>query len=198
MNIKKEVNRIKSESKILHNRIDGEVLKQSLKYVGDGDLFEFGVYHGYSIKAILNSTQGNKIYGFDSFTGLPEAWTGHREHEYPKGHFSRNGNPPDIKDDRVTFVKGFFNESLPIFIKSYSGEVGLIHVDCDLYSSTKTVLHYMKPFIKSGVVIVFDEFLDYPDFELHEIKAWLEFVEETGVTYKYLYSGREQVGLIIL
>lgn len=198
MNITNEVNRIKSESEVLHNRVDPEVLRKSIKHVSGGDLFEFGVCNGGSVRTMLDSVQGQKIYGFDSFLGLPEAWTGQREHEFPKGFFSTNGNVPNIKDKRVVFVKGFFDESLPVFMKSYSGEVGLIHVDCDLYSSTKTVFQYMKPFIKSGVVIVFDELLDYPDFELHEIKAWLEFVEETGVTYKYLYSGREQVGLIIL
>jgi hypothetical protein len=199
MNIHQEVERIKTESTIYKTHIG--VLKDSLKHIyipDNGDIFEFGVYHGTSLNNILKFTQDNKIYAFDSFLGLPEAWSGAREHSFPKGHFSTDGSLPNVVNDRVTFIKGFFEDSLPEFLKSYKNNISFIHIDCDIYSSTKTIFNNMKPYIKSGTIILFDELIGYPDFELHEIKAWLEFVQETGIKYKYLYSASEQVSLVVL
>jgi len=192
--IQMEVDIIKSESKVLHHEVNLDVLRESLSEIKEGDLFEFGVFSGKSIKEMLNHTKDRKIYGFDSFFGLPEDW----RKEFKKGMFSTNGKCPDINDDRVSFVTGLFHKSLPHFLINYTGEVALIHIDCDVYSSTKTVLRFMKKHIKSGVVIVFDEFITYDGFHLHEIKAWLEFAEENNIVYEYLYSSAEQTSLIIL
>lgn len=193
-NIKTEVDIINSESIVLHNEVNLDVLRKSLSKIKEGDLFEFGVFNGKSIKEMLTHTKDRKIYGFDSFLGLPEDW----RKEFKRGAFSTNGKHPNIKDTRVSFVTGMFHKSLPKFLVNYTGKVALIHIDCDIYSSTRTVLRFMKRYITSGVVIVFDEFIRYDGFHLHEIKAWLEFVAENKIAYEYLYSSGEQTSLIIL
>lgn len=62
--------------KMLNSKIcntSDEVILTALKFVSiEGLKLEFGVYTGYSIKLI--SKYVDKIYGFDSFEGLPENW----------------------------------------------------------------------------------------------------------------------------
>lgn len=53
-------------------------------------------------------------------------------------------------------------------------------VTIDLYSSAKTILTLLKKQIVTGTVIQFDEYFNYPSFELHELKAFHEFLDETG------------------
>ena len=74
---------------------------------------EFGVYRGKTIRrmAELFENPEARFTGFDSFEGLPESWAGR-----DVGHFSTNGAPPDIKDKRVNFVTGYFQNTFTDFI----------------------------------------------------------------------------------
>ena len=74
-------------------------------------------------------------------------------------------------------VKGWFNETIPIFLRNNPNpRIAFIHVDCDIYSSTKTVFEMLHPFFENSIVIVFDELINYPNYENHEIKAFYEFL----------------------
>ena len=77
------------------------------------------------------------------------------------------------------------------------GPVAFIHVDCDLYSSTKTILSLLAPRLVSGSVILFDEYFNYPNWEQHEFKAFQEFVAASAVKYTYLAFARQQVAVRI-
>jgi hypothetical protein len=121
----------------------------------------------------------NTVFGFDWFHGLPEAWRA----GFPQGAFA--GSVPQVREN-VELVQGLFEESLPKFLKAHRGEVGLLHVDCDLYSSTKTIFHYLADRIVPGTIIVFDEYFNYTGWRLHEHKAFQEFVAEHHRTYDYL------------
>lgn len=191
-----EVEKIKTESTIYKTRQG--VMKDTLKHIDSGDILEFGVFTGNSLRFISSYMPDRKIYAFDSFEGLPEEWPGARSKTHKKGHFNVNGALPQVNNSNITFVKGFFEDTLPKFTNSYNNCVAFIHIDCDIYSSTKTILRYMKPYILSGTVILFDELIGYQDFEINEMKAWMEFIEETQLQYKYLYSAKEQASLKIL
>ena len=78
----------------------------------DGLFLEFGVYKGTSINFISSLIPDKKIYGFDSFEGLPEEWVPSR----PKGYFSTDGKLPEVNKN-TTLVKGFFDKSIPEFKK---------------------------------------------------------------------------------
>jgi hypothetical protein len=54
--------------------------------------------------------------------------------------------------------------------------VAFIHIDCDLYSATKTVLAQLAPMLVEGTVIVFDEYFNYPGWQQGEFKAFAEFI----------------------
>lgn len=140
-----------------------------------GLYMEFGVYNGRSLKIIADiAPKDCKVFAFDSNEGLPEAWYNH-----PTGTFK--GSIPD--SDRYTKVIGWFEDTLPKFEKDV---VAFMHLDADLYSSTKTVLDNFKGYIVSGTVIVFDEYHGYPTYQDHEYKAFKEFLEETDLKCKPL------------
>jgi hypothetical protein len=52
----------------------------------------------------------------------------------------------------------------------------LVHLDADLYSSTKYVLKQLAPWLHPDTVLIFDEFYDRE----HELKALDEYLTETG------------------
>lgn len=148
-------------------------------------VLEFGVYKGGSIRYLRNRlSERYKIFGFDSFVGLPEDWVGT---PCIKGEFNADGIIPDIIN--VSFFKGWFNETLPQYL-NIAEPIALLHIDCDLYSSTKIVLNTLKYYIKSGTVIVFDEwyynFKDTKENRLHEQKAFLEWSIENNINYTLL------------
>ena len=69
------------------------------------------------------------------------------------------GAIPKVADKRVAFYQGLFQETLPPFLKDYSGDRPLvIHNDCDLDSSTLYVLTRTEQITKPGTIIIFDEF----------------------------------------
>lgn len=144
---------------------------------------ELGVASGRTINLIGHYLPLSKVYGFDSFDGLPEDW-----HDgvtlFKKGAFSTGGSMPNVPCN-VTLVKGWFNETLPQF-KAILGEtpIALLHVDCDLYSSTKCGFDVLKNNIVPGTIIVFDELWNYTGFQEHEIKAFVEFLNETGYDFE--------------
>jgi hypothetical protein len=78
--------------------------------------------------------------------------------------------------------------------------VSFLHIDCDLYSSTACIFRLLAPRIVPGTVIVFDEFLNYPGWRLHEFKAWEEFRLRHGVKYRFsgCVPGHQQVAMMIL
>jgi hypothetical protein len=61
---------------------------------------EFGVASGNTINYISKFTD-EKVYGFDSFEGLPEKW----RDGFNKGSFNMNGKPPKVNDN-VELIKG--------------------------------------------------------------------------------------------
>ena len=143
---------------------------------------EFGTYKGNSINILAKLRPQQKFYGFDSFEGLPETWTmGCRT-----GAFSIQGKLPPTREN-VELIKGFFDQTLSPFVELHKTErVAFLHIDCDLYSSTKTILQTLLPMITKGTVICFDEFYNYPEWEEGEYKAFIEFTEAHHIQFEYL------------
>lgn len=160
------------------------VLKYVLNNVllnNDEDVWlEFGVATGNTINLISSYTK-NIVYGFDSFEGLPEKW----RDGFDKGAFDRKGILPEVNQN-VKLIKGWFNESLPPFLSTLTKKISFVHIDCDLYSSTKLVLDLIKPHMNKTCVFVFDELLNYDGFETGELLALNEFIKETQYTYKWI------------
>jgi len=136
---------------------------------------EFGVADGASIAYWSNRvTRRDAIFhGFDSFEGLPEDGG-----PWKKGQFDRKGETPLFSDSRVQFFKGWFNDSLPAYSPP-AHDVLVINMDADLYSSTIYVLRQLRPFMRAGTFIYFDEMNRVE----HEPRAFDDFVKESGVRF---------------
>lgn len=176
------------------NETPGTDLANYTSKAPNGLYLEFGVHTGGTIKIIASSTK-NKVYGFDCFEGLPEEWVG----MHSKGHFACK-IPEDLPEN-VELIVGLFNDTLPKFIEEHKDEkVAFVHVDCDLYSSTKCIFDNLKNMFQDGTIICFDELIDYGDEEWknHEWKAWNEFLEETKYKWEVLGKyGKHQVAFKI-
>jgi hypothetical protein len=155
-----------------------------------GTALEFGVGSGLStgiIAAVM------PVVGFDSFEGLPEDW----RPGFPKGTFRPNTPISRIAAiPNVQLMIGLYANTLPRFdFRDY--HIGLVHIDCDLYSSTVTVLENVGWWLRPGAIVVFDEYHGYEGAELHEQRAWLEWVGEAGVAWTPIAYSIEQLAVRI-
>jgi hypothetical protein len=150
-----------------------------------GDVAEFGVAVGVSFIAFvrildilergLPRRERRKLYGFDSFEGRPELSESDFDSSAPnavmqKGGFhSRRGYQPLFdfveKNENAFLIKGWFDQTLPRFLEDNPHtHFAFVHMDADLYESTRTVLEQIWERVNPGGVILFDELnhRDYP------------------------------------
>jgi hypothetical protein len=154
--------------------------------------YEFGVWRGAAFRYLIKPFK--KGYGFDTFEGLPEDWVTEKAgtyedwqrdwHSEKAGYYSSDGNIPEIEGGE--FFAGKFEDTLPEFFASNRPMASIINFDADLYSSTKCALNYSKPVIDSKTILVFDEFINNPNWEEDEFKALEEFCAENNLTYQVL------------
>ncbi len=144
---------------------------------------EFGVYSGYSLGIIATHMP---VIGFDSFEGLPEDWRpGFPKGKFDVSHIGKNAAMLPVFN-RSMVVKGWFEDTAPSFPFP---PLGLVHIDCDLYSSTVTALDAVTDHVGVGTLLVFDEYHSYPDSALHEEKAFNEWLRDTGFDVEVVAAG---------
>ncbi len=140
-------------------------------------LYEFGVWMGDSFRYLMRTHKTG--YGFDTFSGLPEAWR-----TVPAGAYSSFGRVPEI--DGGEFVVGEFIETLPKFFSVTRPTAGVMNFDADLYSSTLCALTHALPVIDAETILIFDEFIVNSDWEQDEFRALNEFCLAHGLSYDVL------------
>ena len=138
---------------------------------------EFGVFKGRGANFFANYVK--KIYGFDSFEGLSEDWTG----TLPKGSFNLNKKIPRLKKNVVP-IKGLVSDTLVDFLNKHNPVINFVHMDLDLYKPTKFTLEKIKPFLSDGAIILFDELYNYVNWLEGEYKALNEVFDKEEYTFK--------------
>ena len=146
------------------------------KYDDQFSILEFGTHEGYSLNKILYATKFLKmtdavtVFGFDSFEGMPESKDRrdkniiHNSDEWIKGQF--HGIYENLHQylsnryNNFQLIKGYFEESIDqdFLNKIKTKKPVLIWIDCDYYSSAKTIFEHLIPFIPNGCYIYFDEY----------------------------------------
>ena len=122
-----------------------------------GAVAELGVWRGGSAVQMWNCTPSKKLILFDTFAGLP--FTEEGCHHEPGEFAASEEEVRALLGARpVTIYKGIFPNNLPED-KVYS----LVHVDADLYESTKAAIAYFWPRMSPGGCLVFDDAMDWAD-----------------------------------
>jgi len=172
--------------KLYEHIFNTKKLDQSICYL------EFGVSGGHSfdwwVKA--NNHPDSLFAGFDTFEGLPEDWGGFRQG-------AMTAAVPQMNDDRVSFYKGLFQDTLPGFVKGLDpSRKKVILMDADLFSSTLYVLTMMAPYLRKGDIILFDQFNvpmhEFLAFKLFTSSFYLKF-ELIGAANNYYFCAFELV-----
>jgi predicted O-methyltransferase YrrM len=180
-----------ADALVCSNKFDH--LTYALGRAPPGLALEFGVFKGTTLNHLARLRPDRHFYGFDSFVGLPEVWAGSR---YSPHNFDRKGRKPKVASN-VTLVEGWFDKTLPDFLAKENGPIAFLHIDCDIYSSTRTVLDLTAPRLAPDAVIVFDEFFNYSGYEQHEYKAFFEFAERFQARYRFIGYAAHQVSLTV-
>lgn len=148
-----------------------------------GDIIECGVWRGGSMMLVaktllsLGSTSRD-LYLFDTFEGLPkpdeakdvdvwgnraiDGWRPHAKDdrsstwalatlEEVRENFGRTGYP----DQRVHFVKGLVEETIPVRAPQ---QIALLRLDTDWYASTRHELEHLFPRLARNGVLIIDDY----------------------------------------
>ena len=120
-----------------------------------GHWCEFGVRAGRSLNWMIDEYPKQVIHAFDSWQGLPEEWN------HGTGKVAdMSCNPPTVPE-HIHLHKGWFKDTVPTWKENNKGPVAFLHMDADIYSSTKEVLTLLNDRIVAGTVITFDEFCNF-------------------------------------
>lgn len=153
--------------------------------------FEFGCHSARTFSATLRAARHLGVdldaYAFDSFQGLPE--TDPEEDGYfQTGTFATSRDAFERRVRRLAgvrlrpeqIIEGFYEDSLVgAAVERVPDEVGMVHIDVDLYSSARSVLEFIHPKLVDGTVILFDDWYAFPPGENKgERRATEEFLRE--------------------
>lgn len=149
-----------------------------------GDIVELGVASG-GCAALMASVMFDKylcgriqrkLWLFDSYEGLPdptdmdfnsELGNGTGDHVRPLSKGSCLGQLDEVKDlmfkkngfprDRIEFVKGWFENTVPVTKKEIQ-QIAVLRIDGDWYESTKCCLENLYDKVTSGGYIIVDDY----------------------------------------
>lgn len=157
-----------------------------------GDYAEFGSWGGNTMNAayrqLVGSGGGRHMWAFDSFQGLPPA-TDTRDHhpgwrpgsEMGQGGVERFYEACDdhgIPRDAYTAVEGYYSDVLPAIGDGEPRDIALAYIDCNMYSSTVTVLEFLAPRLKHGMIVAFDDWFCWSPTDVSGEKvATAEFLQ---------------------
>ena len=154
-------------------------LLESVKHITiNGHWCEFGVREGRSLNWLIEEYPSQVIHAFDSWQGLPEDW------DHGTGRVSDMSCDPPAVPEHVQLHKGWFKDTLPAWKQNNTGPIAFLHMDADIYSSTKEVLTVLNDQIVAGTVITFDELCNFrlsgkmSKWQDHEFLALIDWMDE--------------------
>ena len=159
----------------------------------DGDYVEFGCCGGMTFGLAYRYSRKQslfcKLWAFDSFCGLPPQVKPADEHpawiqgtmSMQVDEFKKACRENGIPQSDFEVVVGYYEEAL---FGPHGNElptnICLAYVDCDLYSSAKTVLEFLMPRLKHGMIIAFDDYYCWSATQVSgERKACAEFFRDS-------------------
>lgn len=136
-----------------------------------GDYLEFGVYNGTSLVSAFRESEAMdlthmRLFGFDSFQGLPPAAARDDEGKWRPGAWCSELEftqavleAEEVDRSRVFLIPGWFSETCNAETAHRYNltKASVIMIDCDIYTSTKEALDFCAPLITDRALILFDD-----------------------------------------
>ncbi|HMJ91500.1 MAG TPA: TylF/MycF/NovP-related O-methyltransferase [Candidatus Acidoferrum sp.] len=150
----------------------------------DGDIVECGVWRGGSMMAVIKRLQQMKrgdreLYLYDTFAGMTAptekdttkfgpktADETFREMQVQSGvnrwclatleEVTQNLSTTGYDQKKIHFIKGPVDKTLPLHMPG--GDIALLRLDTDFYDSTKHELEHLFPRLRSGGVLIVDDY----------------------------------------
>ena len=142
-----------------------------------------GVKDGRQVK-LTSRFYSDTIYGVDNYKGLEEDW----RDGYAAGALGRPKAPRTPKNVTVVSDVATYGEGVTRvkndFVKD--NKVGLLIIDSETYTPCYQALTILSDNLREGSIIVFDEIINYPGYEGHEVKALENYLAESGKRYEAL------------
>ena len=176
------------------------------------DVYQFGVYTGRSMRAISHQLSNSHInvrkhWGFDSFEGLPfenvttetTKYQAMQKRHWKQGTYNAadilgEHSLPALQQSLITYINssvpvemvaGYYDRSLTAELATTRGMRPALYVDidCDLYSSTVTVLTWLfeNRLIRKGTILGYDDIRAGGGYGAGEGLAHLQTMEKYGV-----------------
>lgn len=145
---------------------------KALRFNGiDGDYAEFGSWGGMTFALAYEESRRHghaaTLWAFDSFQGFPSPQESKDTHpEWSEGkmatsleQFHATCTANGIPREAYQVVPGFYDRTLDTMPPTAEpANIALAYVDCDLYTSTKSVLRFLEPRLKHGMIVAFDDY----------------------------------------
>jgi O-methyltransferase len=191
-------------TRLIRNDPRADTFFRAIEYVNfervDGDIVECGVFGGMSLAVLARGAtfdskgMTRRVVGIDTFEGLPASEEVHerwREGDCAEIHgwhpLAAPGELVTVETSRALFAQcgleppvlheGRFDRVLPAIVPVELPAVALLHVDCDLYESTRDVLEGVAPALQDGTMVLFDDWFHYKGHPNRgEARAFHEFL----------------------
>ena len=175
------------------------------------DVYEFGVFTGFSLVTIGNifvdlDMPVRNLFGLDSFQGLPNEAENSEQLEWAEGNYNSMDHfeQPTVEEcmqavdqywrsacrlnTKLKLIPGFYNDSLTeqAIVEHDMGPAIYVDIDCDLYTSSYTALDFMfkHKLIQPGTIIGYDDWGGTPGYAYGlngESKAHKQICEKYNV-----------------
>lgn len=161
------------------------VLWHEAQHAPSGDYAEVGVYQGGSAMILRAAAPDRTLHLIDTFAGHPAAAVSDRDPEdHPAGRYN---------DTCLSMVGKLVGEPVVFYVGALVGgfelplpPLALVHIDVDLYESTKAALNAFCPRLVLGGVAICDDYADIPAAR----DAVDEFVAQGGWKLRVAETGQ--------
>ena len=143
----------------------------------DGPVVQVGTSDGGTLARLVAYLRGREVTGSGRAVGCRGLAAG-----LPEGLFAQDGLP---EARGATIVDGPYEQTLTAWKAEHPEPIALLYLDTTIHSSTSAVLDLLADRLADGTLIVLDEYFNYPGWQVGECKAWAEFVERSGIGFRY-------------
>ena len=166
----------------------------------EGDILEFGVACGGTIRDIAAINPDRRVHGFDHFLGLEQTrqftpeYAGWHEGAFKLGGPEYRQTYQQVIDDLSQF------DNISLIVEDVHkledpseyeiSKICAVHIDLDIYEPTVSAFKFIDKCDWNQIYMRFDDWHGHePDYDQHERLACKEWIDKNGYSYQILRNG---------